>query len=172
MNVFGSECLRVSDCKHRAEPVMRQGGRDSTAINANNPLLNKVERPTPKPLLPEKIRCPHHFNRPPRQQLSLHKLTFVNIWLLTKYPGCIFSRFPPRHIPACEGDPDLRFHLLRSSHPQRPMGGILFLSARICRSVLWAVLRRIHAARSQQRPTFAVCAVQLPPAWNLSPGDR
>lgn len=39
-------CVRVhvSDCKHRAEPVMRQGGRDSTAINVNNPLLNKVEK--------------------------------------------------------------------------------------------------------------------------------
>lgn len=91
---------------------------------------------------------------------------------LCEHSSSLISPFLSRHVAAREGDPDLGFHLLWTSEPQCPMGGILFLSSRFCGPVLWAVLPRIHPATPWRRASVALCAVQLPQAWNLSPRDR
>ena len=177
-------CVRVLvcvcetiNCKHRPEPVMRQGGRDSAATNANNLLLNEIQKPTHT----HTLTLSHTADFPKEEQVPPNTPTGFwgnNYWFTTDlckhqfYEKALFlSSLLCRHVAARPGDPDLSFHLLRSVQHSRPVGGNLLLSAGICRPVLWALRAGVHLGRPRQRTALSVCAVQLPPTWILPPRD-
>lgn len=166
-------CVCVyTHCKRKPEPVMRQGGRDSTSANANNLLLKKIQRH-------KHVLC-LWFQREADASNILSDLRGNNYRFTAElcqrfYDKCSFhhfSAFVSRHVTTCWGDPYLSCHLFWSGHPLCSMGGILFLSPGIRRAVLWGLCPRIHAGSLWWRASLNMCAMQLPPSWNLSPRDR
>ena len=88
------------NCKHRPEPVMRQGGRDSAATNANNLLLNEIQKPTHTHTLThshtllifrKKSRCPQTLQQASEATITGLLLISASISFMRKRSSCLPS---------------------------------------------------------------------------------